>query len=63
VNSTVYLSVSCVRGLPLHHRVAMKRANKAQYFKPGIRVRAHKAKGTLRHALVKALWPELNREI
>jgi bifunctional non-homologous end joining protein LigD len=37
----------------------LRRANKAQWFKPEIRVRAQhlKAKGTLRHATVKALLP------
>ena len=38
----------------------LRRANKAQWLKPEIRVRAQhlKAKGTLRHATVKALLPD-----
>ena len=38
----------------------LRRANKAQWLKPEIRVRAQhlKAKGTLRHATVKVLLPD-----
>jgi hypothetical protein len=38
----------------------LRRANKAQWLKPALRVRAQhlKAKGTLRHATVKVLLPD-----
>jgi hypothetical protein len=38
----------------------LRRANKAQWLKPEIRVKAQhlKAKGSLRHATVKALLPD-----